>query len=77
MELEAGVTNFKEGQRVRLAEQVEQGIPEEFGIVLGTSDIWTTIQGRTVYVVCLDEEYRADKFDDGLREVTEDQMETV
>jgi hypothetical protein len=63
---------FPEGTRVKLKADEQEGWPEQYGTSLGRegdSDVW---------MVSLDEEYRdkACKFyDDGLREVTVDQLE--
>lgn len=57
---------YKEGQRVILIEDLEVGLPEEHGVV---------IEGECngVYVVQLDKEY-IELGDDGIREVSEEQM---
>lgn len=66
---------FSEGQRVRLKPNHEEGWPEEFGEVCGGEELdW----GNS-YIVQVDEYYRNvdGDGDDGLREVTEDQMEPI
>jgi hypothetical protein len=62
---------FKEGDRVVLAAMPENGIFEpETATVL-------EFEGNETYMVEVDTEYRLDIHDDGLREVTEDQMEPL
>jgi hypothetical protein len=61
---------FKKGQRVRLKADPVEGFPEEVGTVDGPD-------GNGTYVVTVDSQYRIGKFDDGLREVTPDQMVAV
>lgn len=68
---------FPVGTRVELVENHEENWPQEFGVVLYVEDLpW-----GVCYTVLVDDKYR-DEFeegkewtrDDGLREVTEDQM---
>jgi hypothetical protein len=59
---------FATDSRVRLLANDEEGWPEEFGVVLSHD-------GDAGYMVAVDEQYRDGPHDDGLREVTEDQME--
>ena len=61
------MASFRPGDRVILAADPEEGWPEERGEVQGKS-------GKTTWIVQVDEEFRQDGFDDGLREVTADQM---
>lgn len=61
---------FTEGQRVRLRANFTEGWPEEFGEVVAVED------GNDMYVVRVDQKYW-DPGDDGLREVSSDQMEAV
>ena len=65
--------SFKKGQRVILKADKEEGWSEERGVIDGKS-------GRTTWIVRVDLAYIMpslpdDMFDDGLREVTADQME--
>lgn len=60
---------FKQGDKVRLIPNHDEGWVEEFGTVL---------QGETsngVVTVELDGDYRNSESDDGLREVTPEQLE--
>lgn len=59
-----------EGSRVVLLEDAEEGWPREFGEVLGIDELdW-----GTSLVVQVDDEYRDGEMDDGLREVTIEQV---
>ncbi|HKJ88791.1 MAG TPA: DEAD/DEAH box helicase [Gammaproteobacteria bacterium] len=66
------MSEFQEGQRVRLLPDETEGIPEEFGYIEEQAD-------QEDVVVRLDEEYRDadDPNDDGIREVPADQLEVV
>lgn len=66
------MSEFQEGQRVRLLPDETEGIPEEFGYIEDGAD-------QEDVVVRLDEEYRDadDANDDGIREVPADQLEVV
>jgi hypothetical protein len=55
------------GEKVKLLPFEDE--PEEYGELL-------SVEGSTA-VVCLEEKYREDKFDDGLREVEFDQLEEI
>ena len=59
---------FREGERVILREDPEEGWPEESGVVEGRS-------GTTTWIVRVDKEHLLDTWDDGLREVPEDMIE--
>ena len=61
------MAKFKEGDRIKLKANVKEGWKEEFGIVDGYS-------GGSCYVVTIDRMYRCDELDDGIREVTTNQM---
>jgi hypothetical protein len=54
--------------KVKLIENIEEGWEEEFGELLGPS-------GPGTYIVRLNKEFIHDEDDDGLREVTSDQIE--
>lgn len=58
------------GTRVRLLQDTAEGWDEEYGTVNGRS-------GEDEWVVTLDEKYRQGPGDDGLREVTLDQIELL
>lgn len=58
------------GNRVRLKPNVKEGWKEEFGSYEGAS-------GDGCCIVTVDEKYRDGKLDDGVREVTYDQIEKV
>ena len=61
--------NFNDGDRVVLRAMPENGIfNPEYATVL-------EYEGDGMYMVEVDEEFKIDMFDDGLREVSEDQME--
>lgn len=62
------MAKYKEGDRVRLLPWEDQ--PEEVGTVCGDPV-------NEMYIVALDEEYIKEKGDDGLRELSEDQMEPL
>ena len=62
--------SFMRGQKVKLKADAEEGWPEEFGTVDGKS-------GKTTYIVTVDKKYRQGGADDGLREVSLDQLEPV
>jgi hypothetical protein len=70
---------FRDGQRVILravtrAEGYQEDIPEERGVCLG-GDVPGHKDWPTMYTVSVDPEYTlGDCSDDGLREVSEDQM---
>lgn len=61
---------FHEDDRVRLKADVEEGWDEELATVCGPS-------GDTTYIVRVDDEFREFNDSDGLREVTDDQMELI
>lgn len=58
---------FHDNQRVGLKANAAEGWDAECGTVLG-------YQGNELYTVEVDEKYRSERGDDGIREVTEDQM---
>lgn len=60
---------LKEGQRVKLLANEEEGWEEEFGTV-------DEYEGNGLYCVTVDKKYRT-KGDDGLREVMRDYLEPV
>lgn len=65
---------IKPGDRVRLKpwtdpEDPENKCPEEFGVILSADPGFCTVR--------LDEAYRVSRYDDGIREVPEDQVELV
>lgn len=59
---------LKKGTRVILAADLEEGLKEERGVLLSDGPV------RGLYTVELDNEYRDDCSDDGIREVPEDQI---
>jgi len=61
------MAKFKEGDRIKLKANVKEGWNEEFAVVDGYS-------GRSCYVVTVDKKHRQDTLDDGIREVTTNQM---
>lgn len=61
------MTKFRQSQRVRLLSFEDQ--PTEEGIILGG--------GKNQWVVQLDEEFYNEEEDDGLREVTDDQLKIM
>jgi hypothetical protein len=63
-------TKFIIGQRVILKANRKEGWPEERGIFEGTS-------GRTTAVVQIDDEFIQGPDDDGLREVSIDQLRAI
>ena len=66
---------FHKGQKVRLIPFEEE--PEQFGKI---EDIATKSKGPkeySIYTIILDKKYCQDKSDDGLREVSEDQLEVA
>jgi ribosomal protein L21E len=66
----ANIKQFKEGDRVKIIANEEEGWPEEVGTVLGYS-------GNDTYVVEVDEEYRDCDYDDGMREPLVDDIEKL
>jgi hypothetical protein len=68
---EAAMSTYQEGQRVRLLPDEDEGIPEEFGKV--------TEVGEEAITVQLDDDYvdHDDPQDDGLREVSLDELEAA
>jgi hypothetical protein len=61
---------FKEGQKVRLKPNKSEGFPEEFGKIESVDDV-----GHGAIVIVVDKKYRDGAEDDGIREVTPDQIE--
>jgi hypothetical protein len=61
---------FKEGQKVRLKPNKSEGFKEEFGKIESVDDV-----SHGVITVTVDKKYRDGPEDDGLREVTPDQIE--
>lgn len=59
---------FKEGQRVVLKANPKEGWKREEGVIDGPS-------GPGVWMVTVDRKYRLGQDDDGIREVTADQIE--
>jgi hypothetical protein len=59
---------MKAGDRVKLKANPQEGWEEEFGVILG-------IEANGTIMVEVDNEYRTECDADGLREVTEDQLE--
>lgn len=59
---------FREGQRVILKADPDEGWPEQRGVVDGPS-------GKTTYIITVDKKYREDKYDDGLRECYYEDLE--
>lgn len=64
-------TTHKLGQRVRLRE-LEEGAPQEEGVIL-TAD---KLEWGNSYTVEVDEQYR-EHADDGLRDISDDDVEEV
>jgi hypothetical protein len=56
------LSKFKEGQKVILLANEEEGWPEETGTV-------SAVEPKDMYVVDLDQKYIVDEDDDGVREV--------
>ena len=61
---------FVEGARVVLPENPEEGWPRERGVIL---DVEELLWGTSV-IVQVDKQYRTGDLDDGLREVTAEQI---
>ena len=61
---------FEPGDRIRLRADEDEGWEAEEGTVMGMS-------GDTTWIVLVDPEYLTGPEDDGLREVTDDQMEEL
>lgn len=68
--------NFMEGDYVRLKANPDEGFPEEFGVV-EWDEGEPNAHGQHFYTVKVDDKYREGPEDDGVREVTSDQMELV
>lgn len=65
---------FKKGQHVRLKPNESEGWPEEFGKIEAIDTTKSTPLEDALITVRIDKKYR-DEGDDGLREVTADQLE--
>lgn len=61
---------FNVDQRVRLMPDEAEGWGEEFGTI-------EEYEGVGLYLVRVDDKYRVDAADDGLREVNDDNLEPV
>lgn len=69
-------SKYNRGDRVRLVHiEGREDEPKEEGVVLSVDWHDWKPTGDFMYVVEVDEEYR-DEFDDGLREMSEDQIES-
>jgi hypothetical protein len=68
------MAKFKKGQRVELAANAEEGWEQEFGTV-------TTVEDQKkypgIYIVKVDEKYKAHPGDDRIREVHESGLRPV
>lgn len=62
---------FAEGQHVKLKADEEEGFPEEFGVVFSV----TKLPLCNMYGIYLDDKYKQDEYDDGIRECDEEQLE--
>jgi len=64
------VKKFKDNERVKLPAIPEDGIPEEYGVIVDVED-------DDMYVVKVDDEYRDDHGDDGRRKVHADGIQKL
>lgn len=70
------MARFKEGQRVRLKPDPDEGWDEEFGTILeDQGDFPGVSPAQILWGVEVDEKYRVDELDDGIREVAESDLE--
>ena len=65
------MNKFKEGQVVKLLPFEDQ--PEQLATVIG----FDQMDWGLSYIVELSPDFKEDEYDDGIRDVTEDQMEAV
>ncbi len=62
------------GPRVRLFAFEDE--PEQFGTILDWGN-YDVNNPNEMYVIVLDDQYRVDEYDDGLREASADQFEVI
>lgn len=61
---------FAVGNRVRLPGDSEEGLPEEYGVI-------EEMEEKDMFVVRVDEKYITEDGDDGLREVSAEDMQRI